>query len=142
MGFLGGHNMPIECYSHGNAAELGAELFARAGVAPADVDVAQLYDAFTPMVVQALGDYGFCAHDDIARFVASGALRRGGSLPINTSGGSLSEAYVHGLNLLVELVRQLRGEASNQVDDAQIGFIAGGPGVAPTSAAVLARRAQ
>ena len=142
MGFLGGHNMPIECYSHGNAEELGAELFAHAGVAPNDVDVAQLYDAFTPMVVQALGDYGFCAHDDVARFVAGGALRHGGSLPINTSGGSLSEAYVHGFNLLIELVRQLRRESLNQVDDAELGFIAGGPGVAPTSAAVLARRSQ
>ena len=140
MGFLGGHNMPVDRYSHGNASELGAELFACAGIAPDDVDVAQLYDAFTPMVVQALGDYGFCAHDEVAQFVASGALRRGGSLPINTSGGSLSEAYVHGMNLLIELVRQLRGEALNQVENAQLGFIAGGPGVAPTSAAVLARR--
>jgi acetyl-CoA acetyltransferase len=139
MGFLGGHNMPIEQYSHGNARELGAELFARAGVAPADIDVAQLYDAFTPMVVQALGDYGFCDHDEIAGFVASGALRRDGRLPINTAGGSLSEAYVHGANLLVELVRQLRAEAVNQVAGARLGFIAGGPGVAPTSAAILAR---
>jgi acetyl-CoA acetyltransferase len=139
MGFLGGHNMPAERYSHGNAAELGAELFARSGVTPADVDVAQLYDAFTPMVVQALGDYGFCGHDELAQFVAAGALRRGGRLPINTAGGSLSEAYVHGANLLVELIRQLRGAAINQVDGAQVGFIAGGPGVAPTSAAVLAK---
>lgn len=141
MGFLGGHNMPAARYSHGNAEELGAELFARAGVAPGDVDVAQLYDAFTPMVVQALGDYGFCAHDEVAGFVASGALRRDGKLPINTSGGSLSEAYVHGANLLVEQVRQLRGDSVNQVEGARIGFIAGGPGVAPTSAAILSREA-
>lgn len=139
MGFLGGHNMPVERYSHGNAQELGLELFARAGVTPGDVDFAQLYDAFTPMVVQALGDYGFCDHDEIAGFVASGALRQNGRLPINTAGGSLSEAYVHGANLLVELVRQLRGEAVNQVADARLGFIAGGPGVAPTSAAILAK---
>lgn len=139
MGFLGGHNMPAARYSHGNAEELGAELFARAGVGPGDVQVAQFYDAFTPMVVQALGDYGFCDHDEVAGFVASGALRRGGRLPINTAGGSLSEAYVHGANLLVELVRQLRGESVNQVDGARLGFIAGGPGVAPTSAAILSQ---
>lgn len=141
MGFLGGHNMPVATYSHGNAAELGTELFARAGIEPADIDVAQFYDAFTPMVVQALGDYGFCTHDEVASFVASGGLRRDGSLPINTAGGSLSEAYVHGANLLVELVRQLAGKAVNQVENAQLGFLAGGPGVAPTSAAILARSA-
>lgn len=141
MGFLGGHNMPVARYPHGNAVELGAELFARAGVGPRDVDVAQFYDAFTPMVVQALGDYGFCSHNEVAGFIAGGALRLGGELPINTAGGSLSEAYVHGANLLVEIVRQLRGQALNQVPQAQVGFIAGGPGVAPTSAAILARRA-
>ncbi|MEI6719201.1 MAG: hypothetical protein WCO67_00415 [Betaproteobacteria bacterium] len=138
MGFLGGHNMPADRYSHGNAEELGTDLFSRASVTPADVDVAQFYDAFTPMVIQALGDYGFCGHDDVRDFVAGGALRRTGRLPINTAGGSLSEAYVHGANLLVELVRQLRGTAINQVAGARIGFIAGGPGVAPTSAAILA----
>lgn len=141
MGFLGGHNMPADRYSHGNAADLAGEIFARAGIGPRDVDVAQFYDAFTPMVVQALGDYGFCTHDEVAGFVAGGALRRSGGLPINTAGGSLSEAYVHGANLLVELVRQLRGDAVNQVPGAEVGLITGGPGVAPTSAAILARRA-
>jgi acetyl-CoA acetyltransferase len=139
MGFLGGHNMPVDQYAHGNARELGEELFARAGVAPSDIDVAQFYDAFTPMVVQGIGDYGFCHHDEIAGFVASGALKR--ELPFNTAGGSLSEAYVHGANLLVELVRQMRGEAVNQIADAELGFVSGGPGVAPTSAAILARAA-
>lgn len=139
MGFLGGHSMPANLYAHGNAQTLGAELFGKARITPAEVNVAQLYDAFTPMVIQALGDYGFVAHRDVAEFVASGNLRLGGALPINTSGGSLSEAYVHGANLLVELVRQLRGEATNQVAGAQLGFVAGGPGVAPTSAAILAR---
>lgn len=139
MGFAGGHAMPSRDYSHGNAEALGRELFARAGVAPGDIQVAQFYDAFTPMVVQALGDYGFVPHDGVAGFVASGALGRGGILPANTAGGSLSEAYVHGANLLVEAVRQLRGEATGQVAGAGLAFVAGGPGVAPTSAGILAR---
>lgn len=141
MGFLGGHNMPIDIYAHGNAGMLGRELFAKAGVVPSDIDVAQFYDAFTPMVVQALGDYGFVPHDGVAQFVASGALRHDGALPCNTSGGSLSEAYVHGANLLVEAVRQLRGESCNQVSDAELAFVGGGPGVAPTSAGILSRAA-
>ena len=139
MGFNSGHSMPDATYAHGNAAELGDELFAKAGVAPSDIKVAQFYDAFTPMVVQALGDYGFVHHDDAASFVASGALSLDGSLPSNTSGGSLSEAYVHGANLLIEAVRQLRGEAVHQVAHADLGFVAAGPGVAPTSAGVLAK---
>ena len=139
MGFNRGHNMPDATYSHGNASELSAELFAKAGVAPSDIKVAQFYDAFTPMVVQALGDYGFVDHDDVAGFVASGALSLDGDLPSNTSGGSLSEAYVHGANLLVEAVRQLRGEAVHQVMHADLGFVAAGPGVAPTSAGILAK---
>ncbi len=141
MGFLGGHAMPAKVYAHGNGELLGRELFAAAGIDPGDVDVAQLYDAFTPMVMQALGDYGFAPHDGVAEFVASGSLRLGGKLPANTAGGSLSEAYVHGANLLVEAVRQLRGEAANQVANAKIAFVAAGPGVAPTSAGILARAA-
>lgn len=139
MGFAGGHAMASRDYSHGNAAALGRELFARAGVAPGDIAVAQFYDAFTPMVVQALGDYGFVDHDGVAAFVAAGALGPGGRLPANTAGGSLSEAYVQGANLLVEAVRQLRGEARRQVAGARLAFVAGGPGVAPTSAGILAR---
>ncbi len=139
MGFNSGHAMPDATYAHGNAAELSLELFAKAGVAPSDVKVAQFYDAFTPMVVQALGDYGFVAHDGVAEFVASGALALDGELPSNTAGGSLSEAYVHGANLLIEAVRQIRGEAVHQVANADLAFVAAGPGVAPTSAGLISK---
>lgn len=139
MGFNSGHAMPAARYAGGNAAGLAAELFARAGVRPGDIRVAQFYDAFTPMVVQALGDYGFAPHEGVAAFVAAGALGLDGALPSNTAGGSLSEAYVHGLNLLVEAVRQVRGEAINQVAGAGLAFVAAGPGVAPTSAGILGR---
>jgi acetyl-CoA acetyltransferase len=139
LAFNGGHNQPLGDYVDANAAHLASALFAEAGVRPADIDVAQLYDAFTPMVLVQLEAYGFCGRGESGAFVASGALRRGGALPFNTAGGSLSEAYVHGLNLVVEAVRQVRGEALNQVPDAELAFVGGGPGVAPTSAMIVGR---
>ena len=138
MGPMGSHNMPDETYLSGNARELAAELFGRAGVTPADIDVAQIYDHFSGMVLIGLEDYGFCARGEAAAFVRSGALRTdGGVLPCNTSGGALGEAYVHGMNLVAEAVRQVRGEANLQVRDAQLSFVCSGGGVAPTSAAIL-----
>ena len=77
---------------------------------PADVDVAQIYDAFTPLILLSLEGYGFCGRGEAGDFVLEGNLRWGsGSLPTNTSGGGLSEAYVHGFNLITEGVRQMRG---------------------------------
>jgi len=139
LGFLGAHNPPLERAAGGNAEDLGRELFARAGLRPEDVKVAQFYDAFTPMVLQALEDYGFCAPGEADAFVRAGSLRLGGRLPSNTAGGSLSEAYVHGCNLVVEAVRQMRGTAINQVPGADVAFVGGGPGVAPTSALLLGK---
>ena len=81
-----------------------------AGIGPADVDTAQLYDCFTYMVLVQLEDYGFCKKGEGGAFVRSGALRLGGSLPTNTSGGQLSEAHVEGMLQIVEGVRQLRRE--------------------------------
>ena len=74
-----------------------------------DVDVAQLYDAFTPLVLASLEEYGFCKPGEAGAFVEDGGLEVGGRLPNNTSGGSLSEAYVHGINLIIEATRQIRG---------------------------------
>ena len=82
---------------------------------PQDVDVAQLYDAFTPLVLASLEEYGFCKPGEAGAFVENGGLEVGGRLPCNTSGGSLSEAYVHGINLIIEAVRQIRGTSCNQV---------------------------
>ena len=139
-GALGSHNMPLGTYASVNSREIAPELFARAGVSPSDIDVAQMYDNFTGLVIMALEDYGFCAIGEGGPFVASGAIRwPHGSLPINTAGGNLSEAYIHGLNHVVEAVRQLRGESTSQVADAETCFVCGGIGVAPTSALILAR---
>ena len=79
-----------------------------AGLGPEDVDTAQIYDCFTYMVLTQLEDYGFCKKGEGGAFVASGALRMGGALPTNTSGGQLSEAHVEGMLQVVEGARQMR----------------------------------
>lgn len=111
-------------------------LWRLAGMSPDEIDVAQIYDAFSPLVVISLEEYGFCKPGEGGPFCAEGNLRPGGRLPTNTSGASLSEAYVHGMNLIIEGVRQLRGESHNQVPGAETCFVTSGNGV-PTSALVL-----
>jgi acetyl-CoA acetyltransferase len=105
---------------------------------PADVKVAQLYDAFTPLIPLSLEGYGFCGRGEGAAFTEDGALELGGRLPVNTSGGGLSEAYVHGFNLITEGVRQLRGTSTAQVEGADTCLVTSGEGV-PTSALLLRR---
>jgi len=100
-------------------------LWGDAGLRPDDVDAAMLYDHFTPMVLLALEDWGFCAPGGSGPFAASGALRwPEGRLPVNTHGGQLSEAFIHGFNNLTEAVRQLRGTSSCQVPGAEVVFVA------------------
>lgn len=120
------------------ARECAATLWGLAGIGPRDVDVAQIYDHFTPMVLIALEEYGFVAKGESGPWVESGALGRAGALPTNTSGGQLGEAYVNGMNQIIEAVRQVRGTSVNQVPNVEIAFASGGSGV-PTSA-VLFRR--
>ncbi len=138
-GPLGSHNMPDADYASTNSRLLARRLFARAGLGPQDISVAQFYDHFSPLVLMALEDYGFCGAGESGAFVASGAIRPDGRLPINTAGGLLSEAYVHGMNLLTEGVRQLRGTSTTQVADASTCLVTGGLGVSPTSGAILGR---
>lgn len=139
-GPLASHNMPDSDYASTNSRGLAGELYAQAGVTPSDVDVAQIYDHFSGLVLMALEEYGFCGRGESGAFVESGAIRwDSGRLPINTSGGQLSEAYVHGMNLLVEGVRQLRGCSTAQVPGARVCLVTGGLGVSPTSAAILGR---
>ncbi len=139
-GPLGSQNMPSEDYASTNGKHLADELFARAGVARTDIDVAQIYDHFSGLVLLALEDYGFCGRGEAGDFVADGNIRwPHGGLPLNTSGGQLSEAYVHGLNLVTEGVRQLRGTSTSQVDGAETCFVTGGLGVSPTSAIIMGR---
>jgi acetyl-CoA acetyltransferase len=123
------------------AADVAPRLFATAGHTPGDVDVLELYDAFTPLVLLQLEDYGFCKKGEAGPLVASGATRQGGALPVNTHGGHLSEGYVHGLNHAAEAVSQLRETAGErQVPGAEIALSTGQPGyVAGSTAAVLWR---
>jgi acetyl-CoA acetyltransferase len=122
--------MPDLCVTGG--AVSGPKAFGIAGITPADVDVAQLYDSFTITVLLALEDLGFCAKGEGGAFVADGVLGPGGALPINTTGGGL--AYTHpgqfGIFLLVEAVRQLRGECGpRQVAGAEVAVAHGSGGV-------------
>ncbi|RRQ80439.1 lipid-transfer protein [Streptomyces griseofuscus] len=113
--------------------EMGAvarQLWRTSGLAPADVDVAILYDHFTPFVLMQLEEFGFCARGEAADFTA------GRRLPLNTHGGQLGEAYLHGMNGIAEAVRQLRGTAVNQVPGAARTLVTAGTGV-PTSGLVL-----
>jgi acetyl-CoA acetyltransferase len=112
------------------------DLWRTAGCGPDDIDVAQFYDAFSPLVILSLEEYGFCKPGEGGPFCADGNLKPGGALPSNTSGGSLSEAYVHGMNLIVEGVRQVRGESVNQQPKAETVLVTSGNGV-PTSSLVL-----
>lgn len=112
------------------------ELWRMAGVGPRDVQVAQLYDAFTPLVLGSLEEYGFCAPGEAGAFVEDHGLEIGGRLPTNTSGGSLSEAYVHGINLIIEATRQIRGTSLNQVPGARLSLVTSG-NMVPTGALLL-----
>ena len=133
------HYMPEEDYATGNTQRLAQSLYRTAGIDPRDVGCAQLYDHYSGMVLLQLEDFGFCRRGEGGPFAASGALGwPDGALPTNTAGGSLSEAYIHGLNHVVEAVKQLRGTAVNQVRDAEICAVASGSGI-PTSAVLLRR---
>lgn len=123
----------------GPAHACARRLWAQSDVQPKDISVAQIYDAFSPLIPLSLEGYGFCARGEGGPFTDDGALEwPHGRLPTNTAGGGMSEAYVHGFNLILEGVRQLRGTSTCQVENAESCLVTSGEGV-PTSALVLRR---
>jgi acetyl-CoA acetyltransferase len=130
-------------FTTGPAAVSGRLAFERAGLRPEDVDVCELYDAFTYMLLITLEDLGFCAKGEGGSFVEGGRLLTGGSLPTNTDGGGLSACHPgqRGLYLIVEAVKQLRGECvERQVPDAEIACVSGTGGWFCSSGTMLLGR--
>jgi acetyl-CoA acetyltransferase len=111
--------------------------FEMAGLSPSDIDVAQFYDCFTPTVITALEDCGFVPKGQAGSFVAEGRIALSGDLPINTSGGLLSETGMPGMQLIIEAVRQLRGTANLQITGARKALVTGQGGAMQTHAALI-----
>ncbi|HEY7105383.1 MAG TPA: thiolase [Acidimicrobiia bacterium] len=131
---------PDEYFASSGHRPVAKRLYEMAGVGPGDVDVALLYDHFSPMVLMQIEDYGFCEIGEGGPFVAEGNHRwPDGRIPVNTHGGHLSEAYIIGMTHVREAVEQLRGVAVNQVEDAQIALVTGGPASLPVSGTLLRR---
>jgi acetyl-CoA acetyltransferase len=123
-------------------AGLAQDVYTAAGVGPDEIDVVQVYENFTGQVIMALEDFGFCDRGEGGAYVQSGAIDwPHGRRPLNTSGGNLAEAYIHGLSLVIEGVRQLRDQSTSQVEGAEHCLVTSGPTAPPSSAMILRRAA-
>jgi acetyl-CoA acetyltransferase len=114
------------------------QLWNTTGLGPDDVQAAIIYDHFTPLALPQFEEFGFCGRGDAKDFVRDGNIELGGRLPINTNGGQLGEAYIHGMNGIAEGVRLVRGTSTNQPDGVEHVLVTAGTGV-PTSALILGR---
>ena|SRR5437870_4457336 len=131
---------PDDMFASSGHRPVSKRMYEMAGVGPGDVDVALLYDHFSPMVLMQLEDYGFCPMGESGPFVSDGNIRfPTGSIPVNTHGGHLSEAYIIGMTHVREAVEQLRGTAVNQVPGAEVALVTGGPASLPVSGTLLRR---
>jgi acetyl-CoA acetyltransferase len=119
---------------YADAGQTAAQLWKATGLRPGDMDVALIYENCSPVVFYQLEAYGFCGPGEARDFIADGHIGLGGTIPVNTNGGLLGEAYIHGMNNIVEAVRQLRGTSPNQVPGARHALVAAG-----RSGAILSR---
>jgi len=130
------HNAPA--YASGGFDTVAPELYRMAGVGPSDVGVVQSYDNFTGGVVMALAEHGFFKPADANDFLTfENLIAPVGRLPLNTSGGNLAECYVHGFELVLEAVRQVRGTSTSQAARNDVALVIGGPMVTPVSNLLL-----
>jgi acetyl-CoA acetyltransferase len=131
-----GHNAPT--YASASFTTVAPRLYAMAGVTPKDVSVVQSYENFTGGVLMSLVEHGFFAPEDANDVLTlENLIAPAGRLPLNTSGGNLAECYMHGLELQIEAVRQLRGQSPNPVPRAQVAMVISGPMVTPVSSMIL-----
>lgn len=134
------HNAPL--YATSSFTTVAPQLYAMAKVKPQDVDVVQSYENFTGGVLMSLVEHGFFTAEAANDFlVPENLLAPSGKLPLNTSGGNLAECYMHGLELQIEAVRQIRGSSTAQVPDAEVSMVISGPMVTPVSSMILGSRA-
>ena len=127
-----------EPYASAGFESVARRMWEQSGYRPTDVDVAQVYENFTGMGVAALIDHGFCTAETAGEVVTyENLIAPDGALPVNTSGGNLAEGFIHGMGLVPEAVRQLRGTSVNQVADAQLSLMTGGPGDSVVSSALF-----
>jgi acetyl-CoA acetyltransferase len=130
------HNAPL--YATSSFTTVAPHLYAMAGVKPDDVDVVQSYENFTGGVLMSLVEHGFFTAEEANDFlVVDNLLAPAGRLPLNTSGGNLAECYMHGLGLVIEAARQIRGESTGQVPGAEVSMVISGPMVTPVSSLIL-----
>jgi acetyl-CoA acetyltransferase len=129
-------------FASSSFSTVGPRVFAQAGVKPSEVDVAQSYENFTGGVLMSLIEHGFCAPEEANEFFTLENLTApAGGLPLNTSGGNLAEAYIHGMGLIVEAVRQVQNRSTAQVPNVNISFMSAGPMVSPCSNLLLGSEA-
>jgi acetyl-CoA acetyltransferase len=111
-------------------------------MSPSDVDVLQVYENFSGPGVAAIVEHGFCTPEDITEVITfQNLIAPGGKLPVNTSGGCLAEGFIHGMEVLLEAVRQIRGDSPNPVKDANVCLVTGGPASTYTSSALFGSHA-
>jgi acetyl-CoA acetyltransferase len=134
---VGGQYAPDDDYVTGGHRTVAEDLYAKAGLGPNDVDVAEIYDHFSPMVLLGLEDFRLAPKGESGPFVAEGNIRRTGSMPVNTHGGNLAEVYLHGMTHVIEATKQMRGTAINQIADAEVALVVCGASPSPSGALLL-----